>query len=243
MSSFQNRDFGNCFAAFVCLLLAQLAASCLAVSRREALPYAKPPVEKNRIAEILDYQNSGAGLAGWAAAYMDGGITALEKMDEFASCYAFVAEQSSPNLDTLLLWGENFNVEIDFPQLVFLRAYRRLTDNLSINPDETYGSFFETFMKRMAALRWPEARQYASTWLLARYLPSSPDVSELSEPQPPDADETADSNRYIYLILNIIEKADLENGIAPLLDDFDGTLPRDQAQAVNSVRARFFDGF
>jgi hypothetical protein len=235
----------------VWLLPVLLSASCaLSRPRYEPLPYTKPPEEVRLNIEILDYQNSadGEALAEWASLYMKGGIPALEKTDEFAPYYVFAAEQSSPDLGTLLLWRDNFNVGQDFPQLVFLRAYRRLTDGLSINPDETYGAFFETLMKRIISLRWPQARQYADTWLLARYFLTEPATPEQPEPPPffDEPPEIPDNSRiYIYLILIVIEKAEVEKVLEALIDETAAGLTprRDQAQAVNAVKSNLFTGF
>ncbi|MDR1257110.1 MAG: hypothetical protein LBJ86_05130 [Spirochaetaceae bacterium] len=232
-----------------------LAASCASRSQHDPLPYTKPPEEAKLDFEILDYQDraDGAALADWAALYMIGGIPALEKTDEFAPYYVFVAEQSSRDLNPLLLWRDNFNVDQDFPQLFFLRVYRRLTEALSINPDETYGVFFETLMKRVVSLHWPQARQYAGTWLLARYYlaePAAPQpaASEPSESSPvfEEQPETPNnSRRYIYLILTVIEKSEIENILKALMDETSAglTLQREQAQAVNAVKSNFFSTF
>jgi hypothetical protein len=240
----------------VWLLLVLLSASCaLTRSRPEPLPYTKPPEEAKLDFEILDHHNmaNGAVLAEWASLYMNGGIPALEKTDEFAPYYVFVAEQTSRALNPLLLWRDNFNVEQDFPQLVFSRAYRRLTNDMSINPDETYGAFFETLMKRITSLRWPQARQYADTWLLVRYSLAGPAVPQPAAPEPsvplPFLDEPAeisdDSEVYIYLILTVIEKADVENVLQALVDETSAALPlqRDKVQAINAIKSNLFPSF
>jgi hypothetical protein len=226
-------------------------ASCVSNLRREPLPYNKPPEEVKRNFEILDYQNrtDGENLAEWVTAYMNGGIQALERMNEFAPYYVFVVEQSSPDLNTLILWRDNFRAEQDFPQLVFLRVYRRLTENLSINPDETYGAFFETLMKRIPAIRWPQAQRYADTWVLAHYSLPEPAAPEPSEPLPQDFDEQPetpdDSRLYTYLIMVVIEKAEVETVLNALIDEtsIDIPLQRDQAQAVSALKSNFFRTF
>jgi hypothetical protein len=257
LKRFQNRDFGNVSAAvFACLCLAPLAASCAGAVKRETLPYSNPLPETNRIVDVLDYEGrvSGEKLAEWVMLYINGGIPALEKTAEFAPYYVFAAEQSSSNLDTLLQWAKNFNVKQDFPQLVFLRAYKRLTGSLSVNPDELYGSFFETVMKRTASLRWPQAQKYAGTWLLVRRIPVSNAGTTAGEPEagqafPPNPDETAyslDMSRlYMYLILCVVEKTEIENVLKNLMNEvvIDKSFLRDQAQAVNAVKSNFFNGF
>jgi hypothetical protein len=189
----------------------------------------------------------GVALAEWVSLYIEGGIPALERAEEFAPYYVFVAEQSSPDIKTLMLWRDNFNLEQYFPQLVFLRAYRRLTNNLSINPDETYGTFFETLMKRIAALGWPPAQVYAGMWLRVRYFMEEPAESSLQQDEDIDTppEFSTDSILYTYLILTIIEKPEIENVLNALMDETynDVSLQRDQAQAVNAVRSNFFSTF
>jgi hypothetical protein len=205
-------------------------------AKRETLPYSAPSTQARRITEILDYQgrSEGAELPEWVTLYINGGGAALERLYEFDPYYVFVAEQSSSNLDTLLQWADNFSVEQDIPLLVFLRAYRRLTLGLSVNPDEIYGSFFETVMKRAAALKWPFARKYAETWILARRVQPSAET-----------EEAAGATLYMYLIVNIIEKTEVQSALKLVMDGFviDKTYARDQIQAINAINSNLFDGF
>jgi hypothetical protein len=237
----RSPDFGK--TGIICLFLIPLF-SCVSAEKRESLPYSAPSTQARRIIEILDYQDraDGAELAEWAPPYINGGAAALEKLNEFNRYYVFVAEQSSTNRDTLLQWADNFSVEQDFPQLVFLRAYRRLTGSLSINPDELYGSFFETLMKRIAALKWPFARRYAETWILAHRLPS--DIPAAS-PDSGEPEQVSDSPLCIYMILNVIEKTEVQSALNLVMDDIltDKTFTRDQIQAINALKSNFFDGF
>ncbi|MDR0409742.1 MAG: hypothetical protein LBH18_05030, partial [Spirochaetaceae bacterium] len=144
------RIFAKCFSliATFCLALAPLV-SCALTPRREEMPYTAP-ARSSRVVEVLDYQGreDGLELEDWLSVYIVGGVLALEKLAEFAPYYVFVVEQYSSNLDTLTQWADNFSVEHDFPQLVFLRVYDRLTGNISAIPDDLYGSFFETMIKR-----------------------------------------------------------------------------------------------
>lgn len=264
MNGFQNPDFGNRSSLlpaprffFVFLFFAPFT-SCVLQQRRENLPYLVPSAQVSRIVEILDYEGraSGAELPEWVSLYINGGGAALERLDEFAPYFVFVAEQSLPNLDTLLQWGNNFSLERDVPQLVLLRAYRRLTGNLSVNPDDLYGVFFEAFIKGLSSRRWPLAQKYYQTWILVRRIPGltsqdSPDADmsdeEVPEQDSPEVEGEAsfDSRLYMYLILNVIEKTEIENTIKFVMNDIDldKSLSRDQAQAVNSIKSNFFNGF
>jgi hypothetical protein len=217
------------------------------------LPYQRPSAQVSRIIEILDHEGgaSGEAYAEWVSLYINGGIPALEKLEVFAPYFVFVAEQSSQDLDTLLQWAANFSPERDIPQLILLRAYRRLTGNPNVSPDDLYGSFFEAFIKRLAALRWPFSQRYDETWILVRRLPAlpPPDTSDaealeevLSEEQsyaPPDLP------LHIYLILILIEKTEVEASLRLVMNDIppDKSLSRDQTQAVNSVKSNFFNSF
>jgi hypothetical protein len=245
-----------------------LIGSCSFTRKQKALPYLAPSVQVSRIIEILDYQgrSSGEEVAEWVSLYINGGVSALERLDEFAPYFVFVAEQSSPDLNTLLQWGRNFSLERDIPQLVLLRAYRRLTGNLSINPDDMYGSFFETFIKRLASLRWPAARKPYERWVLVRRIPLLPPTeisdseaseSDISDSDTPDAapseqslhqepgEASFDSRLYMYLILNLIERTEIESSLKLIMNDItlDKSLSRDQVQAINSIKSNLFNGF
>lgn len=259
MKGFPNRDFGSLSSLLPVLLI--LAAglllapftSCVISRKHETIPYPTPSTQVSRIIEILDYQgrDSGAELAEWVSLYINGGITVLEKMEEFEPYFVFVAEQSSPDLNTLLQWANNFSLERDIPQLVLLRVYRRLTGNLSINPDDLYGSFFETFIKLLTAQRWPLSQKYAETWVLVRRVPLLPppeasgtDASEQALPE--DSEEASfDSRLYMYLILGIIEKTELESQMRLVMNEItlDKSLSKDQQQAINSIKSNLFNGF
>ena len=267
MKSFQNRDFGSpplqlpllsILPVFAVGLFFIPLAACSLPQRREALPYSVPSTQVSRIIEILDYQGraSGAELPELVSLYINGGVSALEKLDEFASYFVFVAEQSSPNLDTLLQWADNFSLERDVPQLVLLRVYRRLTGNLSVNPDDMYGGFFEAFIKRLASRRWPLAQKYYTTWVFVRRIAELPpsgvsdsDISDMDVPEQALPEYTGeasfDSRLYMYLILNVIEKAEFESSMKLIMNGItlDESLPRDQAQAVNSVKSNLLNGF
>ncbi|MDR0663236.1 MAG: hypothetical protein LBF80_04045 [Spirochaetaceae bacterium] len=228
--------------------------SCTSVEKREALPYSVPPTQTRRIVEILDYQGraEGAELAEWVTLYINEGGAALEGIHEFDTYYVFVAEQSSANLETLLQWAANFSVEQDIPLLVFLRVYRRLTAGLLINPDELYGIFFETMVKRTAALDWPFARKYTETWILARRIPETAEQQERpageTDSEAPTED-AAGTTLYMYLIVNVIEKTETQNVLRLVMDEIiidktsEKTSTRDQIQAINAVKSNFFDGF
>jgi hypothetical protein len=265
LKGFQNHDFGKLPFLLSALIL---LGACSFTQKQKALPYLAPSAQVSRIIEILDYQgrSSGEDVAEWVSLYINGGISALEGLDEFAPYFVFVAEQSSPDLDTLLQWGRNFSLERDIPQLVLLRAYRRLTGNLSINPDDMYGSFFETFIKRLAALRWPAARKHYEGWVLVRRVPLLPPMdasdsdisdSDVSDSDTPDAgpseqslpqeagEASFDSRLYMYLILNLIERTGFERSLKLIMNDItlDKSLSRDQVQAINSIKSNLFNGF
>ncbi|MDR2445040.1 MAG: hypothetical protein LBD44_03790 [Spirochaetaceae bacterium] len=264
MKSFQNRDFGNtqfppsALPVFFVSLFFTPFASCSLSQPREALPYSVPSTQVSRIVEILDYEGraSGAELPEWVSLYINYGVSALEKLDEFASHFVFVAEQSSPNLDTLLQWSNNFSLDRDVPQLVLLRVYRRLTGNLSVNPDDLYGGFFETFIKSLASRRWPPAQKYYETWVLVRRIPvfTSQDTPDSDMPDEDVLEQALseeewgssfDSRLYMYLILNVIEKNEVESSMKLIMNDITlgKSLSRDQVQAINSIKSNLFNGF
>jgi hypothetical protein len=244
------RRYENLLRIAALSLLAVALFSC-ASQNRKTLAYSNPYARSSQIIEILDYQGraDGVEMPEWLSLYTSGGIPALEKQREFTRYYLFIAEQSSPNLDTLRQWANNFRVERDFPRLVFLRAYRRLTRNLSITPDELYGSFFEMMMKHTAAQGWPQAQKYAETWALVNRRPvnqgepASAETLPAIDGEPPET--SADSTVYIYFILSMIEKTEIENNMKALMNDvaIDKTFNRDQVQAINSIKSNFFNGF
>ncbi|MDR2658719.1 MAG: hypothetical protein LBC27_01850 [Spirochaetaceae bacterium] len=217
--------------------------SCTINQRRGNSAYHDPSVQASRIIEILDYQgyNEGAELADWATVYINGGLTALERLDVFASYYVFVAEQYSSNIDTLKQWADNFSIEHDFTQLVLLRVYRRLTSYISSNPAELYGNFFEAMIKKTASYHWPAAQKYDEMWALVSRTPS---IYSSGQPDN-DNDQYNDSRLYAYLIINVIEKSKIESGLKEIMDGIliDKSYTRAQISAINAIKSSFFNGF
>jgi hypothetical protein len=172
-------------------------------------------------------RQSGVRLPDWAAAYIEGGDAAVERLPDYARNYVFVAEQASPNADALRRWGEEFSVEANFARLVFMRTRKRLTEGEAANPDETYGAFYEALMKRAAANRWPSAQRGGVSLVPVRYL------------------DGTGREGYVCLVLTAIWRAEFEAGMTALLDEAaaSGKFSRDEASAINALKTRFFEGF
>ncbi|MDR0409196.1 MAG: hypothetical protein LBH18_02200, partial [Spirochaetaceae bacterium] len=136
--------------------------------------------------------------------------------------------------------------EHDFPQLVFLRVYDRLTGNISAIPDDLYGSFFETMIKRTVTLRWARVQKYNGLWAIVRRVPSNRQLDQPDIPQEEvSADLYDDSSLYAYFVICLIDKTEIEEKLKTLMNDIaiDKTFSRSQISAVNSIKSNFFNGF
>jgi hypothetical protein len=192
--------------------------------------------EKDRIEmsyTIIDWQTRTGeqDIPEWVRRFLDGGIREIEAMPQYRDRYTFVAAGRGNSLEALRYWSEEFSERQDFPRLAAVRIEERLAAAAVLHPDDEYGYFFETMVKRASDADYHGARREDSYWLRRRFYTED--------------DEEADREAYDFFILISIDKGELAARIRTLLDD-PGNIrepTRDQAAAISRIRDNFFNGF
>jgi hypothetical protein len=180
---------------------------------------------------ISGYQDEepGGGIPHWLDRFLAGGTRSLESLAEYRDTYLFVAEGSGNNLNALLQWASDFSLDRDLPRLVALRMESRMTAAVPY-PDDEYGPFYETLIKRAFNGTFTGAVREAGFWIRRQFFE--------------DDGLTLDRESYTYFILIGIQKSLLEFQITRMLQEI--TLPKNrraQNDAVNRLREDFFNGF
>jgi hypothetical protein len=162
---------------------------------------------------------------------LDGGDRPLETMGEYRNKYVFAAANSGNNLNALRQWAAEFSVEQDFSRLVAGRIENRMSASTSFYPDDEYGSFFETLMKKAYLGSFTGAVREDEFWIHRRFFERD--------------GLTAIRESYDYVILISIEKPLLETQITKTFSEIriPRAQPREQTAAVNRVKENFFEGF
>ena len=220
---------------YVSIILVVYFSGCLIFQQR---PDPRAPVEVTRqeeifFWEILDYRNSASGesIPQWLDYFLDGGIAAVEQLEEFENYYVFVSMNSGNNLNALEQWNTGFSPDLDFPRLAAVRIENRFLHDARSYPDNEYGSYFLALIRSASDALWQGAVRDGDFWLLRRFY---------------DADGVVlNWESYNYFILVKVERDVLTPQITTLLRDVrpEEPLSTDQQRAVNRVVEQFFENF
>jgi hypothetical protein len=211
-----------------------LLSACVTGSAQRIILPQKQEAEAERIEAytIVDWQTKTAGqdIPEWVRRFLNGGSREVETMSRYQDRYVFVAAGRGSNLEPLQYWAEKFSGQRDFPRLVAVRMEERLAAAAALHPDDEYGEFFETMVKRASDASYEGVRREDSCWLQRRFHAE---------------EEGAGEEPYDFFVLVSIDKEYLAARIRDLLDDPGGirTPTRYQAAAVDRIREIFFDGF
>jgi hypothetical protein len=219
------------FSALIILGLAAGCASRLGVvsSPTEAAPAVEPAV--SYLLEDHKALAEGEDLPEWVSQYMNGGIQALENLEEYRDRYVFIAKDTGANLKALGQWAAGFRIVQDFPRLAAARIQDRLTRAAGGNPDVEFGRFFERVIRSSSDAVYTGAVREDDYWVLKRYLQEN--------------GETAGPGEYEYYILVSIDRALLQGQITAILDAVVVELPpnREQSSAITRVKEIFYESF
>jgi hypothetical protein len=218
-------------APIAALLL--LSACVTGPAERIILPQKQEPeAEQAGAYTIVDWQTrtAGQGIPEWVRRFLNGGNREVETMPQYQDRYVFVATGRGSSLEPLQYWAEEFSVQQDFPRLAAVRVEERLAGAAALYPDDEYGEFFETMVKRASDAAYDGVRREDSYWLRRRFYAE---------------DEDAERELYDFFILVSIDREVLTVRVGNMLDNPKGirTPTRDQAAAIGRIRENFFDGF
>jgi hypothetical protein len=171
------------------------------------------------------------GIPLWVSRYLEGGIAALEGMNEFEGNYAFVAENSGTNINALIQWSQGFSSAQDTALMVARRVQSRFPGSDTGSPDLEYGRYFENLVRAAADTFYTGAQRQQDFWFQKKY--------------PGGDGEIPEEESYVFLVLITIDRAILRAQLEPLLARAAEGIRtiRDQATAIDRLRGSFFDGF
>ena len=214
------------------LLVLLISASCRSEPERFVpVPDAEPEKNISQPYTILDYKNrakSGA-LPEWVSIFLESGIHEVEALPFYRDRYIFISRNEAGNFNALDLWKDNFSCDLDFPRLAAARAEARLSFGI-FDPQNTYGSFFETLVREVSNAPLTGAIREDDFWIRKRIH-----LSELE----------SDLETWEFFILLSIDKNLLVSQFRTVFDGIDPDPPpsREQIAAAEHVKGRFFEGF
>jgi hypothetical protein len=189
------------------------------------------PVPVREQYEIIEHQNSPAGgpVPAWVRVYLNQGIRGVEGMEPYQDKYVFIGTNRGANFNALSHWAEAFTAAQDFPRLAAVRIEQRLIGAASLYPDDEYGEFFETLVKKASDTVYTGVVKEGSFWLLRK-------VHDENSP-----------NREIYefFVLLSTGKREFQTQVNEIMKDISPSpsATREQAAAVNRIRETFFGNF
>jgi hypothetical protein len=219
------------------------------------LPPALPPViPEEETYFIGDYQgrDSGGTVPVWVNRYLEGGIAALESMDEFGGSYVFVAEISGVNINALNQWSLGFSPEQDISRLIARRVQARFPGSDTGSPDLEYGRYFESLVRASADAFYSGTEKRDSFWFKKEYPGATPgdalgdaQGNAQSNVQGDDLGNPQNEETVVFLILMIIGKNALISQLEPVLASAAEGIEasEEQTAAINRLRSSFFEGF
>ncbi|MDR1105119.1 MAG: hypothetical protein LBL44_02060 [Treponema sp.] len=164
----------------------------------------------------------------WLRLYQEGGCRAVEQLPEFTGLYVFVAANEGGNAEILNLWASEFSAARDTPRLVASRVEERMTGR-TLYPDDEYGEFFERFAKAVSDSPFGEASA-------GQVYRTQRRITE---------EDGAVRERHYFFIPVTIPKPLLQEKLSDIMKRITTRVKpaREQAAAVNRLKADFFDGF
>ena len=221
------------------ILMLLLFASCASRMEKRVLKAPEIPgaAEMPGHYTITDYKNKGegGGMPEWVSRWLEEGASGVEALDAYKGRYAFISRNEGSNLNALTQWAGGFSSELDFPRLAAARIERRFLLT-TLLPDGEYGAFFETLIRAASDASWTGALREDDFWIRRKYLPPE---------EPITGEQTPARENWEFLILVTIEKNLFASQFDSIFQSVKPSPPpaREQINAANRVKDRFYDGF
>jgi len=193
--------------------------------------------------EIIKSQNGSPEkeIPAWLRGYLDKGVRGIESLDTYRGKYVFVGENRGNNINALQQWADGFSAAQDLPRLIVQRVEKRLVASATLYPDDEYGEYFASLIKKISDGEYPGADKEQTFWIRQKKIPGKAENDEYSE-APPANDEI---ERYEFFILITIKKEALQETIQKIMANIKtNTAPtRQQKAAISNINQTFFEGF
>jgi len=171
----------------------------------------------------------GLNLPEWLLVFKDGGINAVEEMDQYYGKYCFIARNKGDNFEALTKWADNFPEAGAFTRLAAARIENRLTLNIALYPDDEYGAFYEKLIKKAYDAEYPWTITEDSFWIK----------------KPGSLDANGFQSDYEFFAFISIDKTIMQDEIKKMIEETRETVKPTRAQinAINNIQLHFFEGF
>ena len=185
----------------------------------------------------------GQNMPEWADRWFEGGISEVEALYAYQDHYVFISRNEGNNFYALTQWTEGFNADLDFPRLAAARIETRLLSGVSL-PDNVYGAFFETLIRAASDTPWTGAVREDDFWVHRKFFPDEDEISEM-DIDSENRGSSLISENWEFLILVTIEKSLFASQLDAVFRSIrpNPQPTREQVNAANRVKDRFFDGF
>jgi hypothetical protein len=211
---------------------------CSCVSREKNTPPVIPAVNNNTpindligIEDIIETKD-GAGnaeLPAWLLSFDNGGIAAVENMEQYHGKYCFIGRNGGVNFEALLKWADNYSTAQAFTRLAAARIENRLTSTAALYPDDEYGAFYEKLIKKSFDAEYQNASAEDTYW-----------VKKMGTSEANGFQDTYDFFAFISIDKTIMQDV-IKNMIAEVYAEVSPT--RAQNNAILNIQKIFFEGF
>jgi hypothetical protein len=222
------------YPAAACLSIVLILSSCVSQKTVNYFPVPDSGISKYEdktvdAGNIIETKNGAARIMPvWLRSFLDGGIEAVEKLDDYSDKYVFMGINKGENIAALNKWVEFYTVTQDFPMLTAARVEKRMYLTASLYPDDEYGAFYEAMIHNAYNAVYSGAVKADNYWIKTK----SENAEELSE-------------NYIFFALITIEKTIMQSIIRDMITKTIAavTMTASQTNSVNRLRNTFFEGF
>jgi hypothetical protein len=184
---------------------------------------------------IIETKNGASvrNLPGWLAAFINGGIEEIERMNAYYGKYIFIGSNEGVNFIAMNMWADNFSAVKDFTILAAERIERRMISGAYLYPDYEYGLFFETMVKKAYGTVYTGAVKEDTYWI------------KIKIEQENDNIETAYTEIYNFFVLISIDKMTMQAIISGLMtESLSAVTPTaEQRNSINRLQQNFFERF
>jgi hypothetical protein len=192
--------------------------------------------------KIIDISNitetrDGGYLPDWLRAFFNGGIEEVERIDAYYNKFVFIAGNEGVNFFALNIWANNFSQIKDFPIFAAKRIEKRMILSAVLYPDDEYGVFFETMVKKAYNAEYPGVVKEDTYWV--KFSDNGDNILNNGE------SANANTEIYNFYILLTIDRMKLEPVISGMMAETMAVVTPTDAQrtSINRLRQYFYQGF
>jgi len=177
--------------------------------------------------------NSNFNLPDWFSAFINGGIEEVEKINAYYGKYVFIGSNEGVNFTALNIWADNFSAVKDFPVYAAKRIERRMIHAALLYPDDEYGIFFETMVKKAHNAEYPGVVKEDTYWI--KLLNNGENTGTVNN----------NAEIYNFFVLLTIDRMTMQNVINEMMAETITAVNPAGAHrnSVNRLRQYFFEGF